>query len=715
MADIQSSLDTEKEIQISMFSKENPTQEVSSFLKLFFELKDIQIDLLPQIQLSEDDRKDLEEIIMRSDYICKCYPQNFLVKRDQWTICSYQYLVLAKEAYSFANQLNTYCKFFNEIQDQEDLKILYNLKRSIHEDIKKMNKKKGIKTEESSDEIDPDEVPLNIDKKIVLETLNSPNILEELNKTKFFKSYNGDKNSLRDFLLNPQVKQIISKKKNDIYKQRSDVFSSNILTAFPIVVAHNGFLGDLVYFLANNDNDYLKIIDIVGNIKQTTTPLLGGNLFQEIFFGAPGTGKSHRIDYDLFRDENGNSIGKGIKEISKDRKFRTTFHPDYDYAQFIGAYKPRESKKTPLLNKEELLRELKKFLKEQRPNPVHKFSAFYFESLENLSTEDKKDLFDKANVPHSMQEAEVPKGLSVGKYFDAKKQISSITYSFVPQVFAKAYIAAWKHFFNASNALTADNQVYLVIEEINRGNCAQIFGDIFQLLDRVNEGSAKGFSRYSIDADYDFAKYIEDELKAAGKWNDYKSAAGEGKLKLPPNLNILATMNTSDQSLFPMDSAFKRRFDWEYVPINYKMPKADFKVGKGDLSFDWLHFLKKVNADIRTVTESEDKQMGEFFIEPKDNGPITLEEFRSKVLFYLWDTVYKDETDKKNLFHFPYPEKGPGITFQRLFEEDEAGKLSDNSKKIIRKMLETLDAAYDSEEYNDFKIFPVKTEPTEDK
>jgi hypothetical protein len=198
-------------------------------------------------------------------------------------------------------------------------------------------------------------------------------------------------------------------------------------------------------------------------------------------------------------------------------------------------------------------------------------------------------------------------------------------------------------------------------------------------------------------------------------WPAYEEKVGEGKLKLPPNFNILATMNTSDQSLFPMDSAFKRRFDWEYVPINYKMPKADFKVGEGNLSFDWLHFLKKVNADIRTVTESEDKQMGEFFIKPKDNGPITLEEFRSKVLFYLWDTVYKDETDKKNLFHFPYPEKGPGITFQRLFEEDEAGKLSDNSKKIIRKMLETLDAAYDSEEYNDFKIFPVKTEPTEDK
>lgn len=352
---------------------------------------------------------------------------------------------------------------------------------------------------------------------------------------------------------------------------------------------------------------------------------------QLIYFGAPGTGKSFKIE----DPENGN----GLKNVDESRKFRTTFHPDYDYAQFIGAYKPRKK-------------------------------------------DDDKDI---------------------------------ITYDFVPQVFAKAYVAAWKQYFSADDALTAGDQVYLVIEEINRGNCAQIFGDIFQLLDRVNEGSAKGFSRYSIDADYDFAKYIEDELKADEKWDNYKSVVGEGKLKLPPNLNILATMNTSDQSLFPMDSAFKRRFDWEYIPINYKMPKADFKVGEGDLSFDWLHFLKKVNADIRSVTESEDKQMGEFFIKPKENENITLEEFRSKVLFYLWDTVYKDETDKKNLFHFPYPEKGPGITFQRLFEEDEAGKLSDNSKKIIRKMLETLDAAYDSEEYNDFKIFPAPAKPTEDK
>lgn len=450
---------------------------------------------------------------------------------------------------------------------------------------------------------------------------------------------------------------------------------------------------------------------------------MGNEPFQKIFFGAPGTGKSHKIDYNLFKDKDGISIGVGLKEIPESNKFRTTFHPDYDYAQFVGAYKPQKSQVTnKTLNKNELTAILKE-MKDGNNYPIHKFSALYSDSLLKLSNAEQIEIIKEAESPESMA-VELKKGIAVGEYLKEKIDGGSITYSFVPQVFAKAYAAAWKQYFSAGNKSTTENQVYLVIEEINRGNCAQIFGDIFQLLDRND----KGFSDYSINIDSDFADWLKTDSKDGLQtvWNDYIGFSyekdgkvihpvSERSIALPPNLNILATMNTSDQSLFPMDSAFKRRFDWEYVPINYKMPKADFKVGEGDLIFDWHHFLKKVNADIRTVTESEDKQMGEFFIKPKNNGPITLEEFRSKVLFYLWDTVYKDETDKKNLFHFSYPEKGPDITFQRLFEEDEAGKLSDNSKKIIRKMLETLDAAYNSEEYNDFKLFPVPAKPTEDK
>ena len=323
---------------------------------------------------------------------------------------------------------------------------------------------------------------------------------------------------------------------------------------------------------------------------------------QKIFFGAPGTGKSHAIDYSLFEDENKKRTG--LRDHGNP-VIRTTFHPDYDYAQFVGAYKP-------------------------------------------------------------------------------KKESGVITYSFVPQVFAKAYATAWKSYLSANKA-----DVFLVIEEINRGNCAQIFGDIFQLLDRDEEG----FSQYSIDADNDFATWLKEESVLKDVWPGYVDKVGEGKLKLPPNLNILATMNTSDQSLFPMDSAFKRRFDWEYVPIKYakdddcgeNWDADEFKIVIGNSEYKWLDFLEKVNADIYDATRREDKQMGEFFIKPKDGKTILFGDFRSKVLFYLWDSVYKDETERQTVFHFPYgdgDDKIKSVTFQSLFGKNAEGIVNEIMKKL---------------------------------
>ena len=341
-------------------------------------------------------------------------------------------------------------------------------------------------------------------------------------------------------------------------------------------------------------------------------------------------------------------------ELQK-KVFRTTFHPDYDYAQFVGSYKPNRSKSDP----------------------------------------------------------------------------EKIIYSFSPQVFSKAYVTAWELLLRDKGKISQENQVYLIIEEINRGNCAQIFGDIFQLLDRDD----KGFSNYSIDIDRDFADWLktdeEDGLKT--DWEQYIkfhyekegktiNPVSETKIALPPNLNILATMNTSDQSLFPMDSAFKRRFDWEYVPIRYEVKKNEkgekidkkwnadtFKVSfeykegnkKKTFSFDWLPFLKKINDDIYKVTESEDKQMGEFFIKPKNaSNEIGMDEFRSKVLFYLWDSVYKDEkgnSDAQKIFHFTYPGKdGSAVTFQSLFADDFVD--------ILKKMLENLDEAYKGSKYKGLNI-----------
>ena len=205
----------------------------------------------------------------------------------------------------------------------------------------------------------------------------------------------------------------------------------------------------------------------------------------------------------------------------------------------------------------------------------------------------------------------------------------TIRYTFVPQTFTNAYIEAYKDI---------DTPVYLIIEEINRGNCAQIFGDLFQLLDRRNDG----YSEYPINADKDLRDYIRTELaRHKGIDPDIESEGIEdGKLRLPPNLHILATMNTSDQSLFPMDSAFKRRWDWEYVPIQYEGTTSDyFTIKLSGKRFRWIDFLKAVNDRIRRVTESEDKQLGNYFIK----SDIEENEFKSKVMFYLWSEVCKDE------------------------------------------------------------------------
>lgn len=218
----------------------------------------------------------------------------------------------------------------------------------------------------------------------------------------------------------------------------------------------------------------------------------------------------------------------------------------------------------------------------------------------------------------------------VGCYKPQMKD-QKIEYKFSPQVFTDAYIAAW-------NGLEKQEKYYLVIEEINRGNCAQIFGDLFQLLDRKKEN---GLSEYPIKADNDLRDYLEHAKTEEGEQVlKNKDGIKNGKLCLPPNLNIIATMNTSDQSLFPMDSAFKRRWSWEYVPINYNEPKsAAFKLSIDGLKDGkWIVFLEKINKIILEKTDSEDKQMGNFFIK----GDVDEQEFKDKVMFYLWSEVCKD-------------------------------------------------------------------------
>lgn len=235
------------------------------------------------------------------------------------------------------------------------------------------------------------------------------------------------------------------------------------------------------------------------------------------------------------------------------------------------------------------------------------------------------------------------------KPMQSSRDNEKITYQFVPQAFIKAYIRAWKLWVNAN---AEDLSVNLIIEEINRGNCAQIFGDIFQLLDRDN----KGFSTYAIATDEDIRTYlmrsffdiVGDELF---KQERFKNIATGEVMILPPNFNILATMNTSDQSLFPIDSAFKRRWEWEYIPIQYNPHDKDGnpivnKIEINGTTYDWGKFIKVVNERIYKVTHSEDKQLGYFFVKPIEGENISLQRFVSKVIFYLWSDIYKDNAGR---------------------------------------------------------------------
>lgn len=327
---------------------------------------------------------------------------------------------------------------------------------------------------------------------------------------------------------------------------------------------------------------------------------------QIIYYGAPGTGKSHKIK-------------EKLAGVSKENIFRTTFHPDSDYSTFVGAYKPSTDKpEDKLYNKEELISKLTELKEQGVTYAPQKFGAQYWYSLKQLTLQDKKDILAACEMSDNYT-VEFDKGIAVGEELLKKSKESRIIYKFIPQAFLNAYMRAY----------STTDKVYLIIEEINRGNCAQIFGDLFQLLDRDEEG----VSEYRIKADTDLRAYLEEELGADS------DAIKDGELCLPSNLYIYATMNTSDQSLFPIDSAFKRRWDWEYEPIKYK--NIDWVINIEGSKYLWTSFQREINKRIFDATNSEDKMLGDYFVNPAD-GVITEKILLNKILFYLWNDVCKD-------------------------------------------------------------------------
>ena len=361
---------------------------------------------------------------------------------------------------------------------------------------------------------------------------------------------------------------------------------------------------------------------------------------QRIFFGAPGTGKSYALK----------SEAESLVSHNDDQIERVTFHPDYTYANFVGSYKPiMKTSKFDELDEDtkivlSVLLDETKTTQEKYDELVKTFQdnndLTRLPALLGLYFDDdfmtiKQDGTQAANN----NSVERNHGRSLRKYVQLISKDSckeKIAYEYVPGPFMRILVKALQN---------PDKPYVLIIEEINRANVAAVFGDIFQLLDRDDSG----VSEYSITTTNDMRHYLISQLGVGYDVNT---------IKLPKNMFIWATMNSADQGVYPMDTAFKRRWEFSYYGLDTGEDKLStlaieprFKLGQSDKLISWNGLRKAINDELSTESYNinEDKLMGPFFLkeaELQDNDSFK-EVFKNKVLMYLFDDVVKQ---KRRLF-----------------------------------------------------------------
>lgn len=327
---------------------------------------------------------------------------------------------------------------------------------------------------------------------------------------------------------------------------------------------------------------------------------------QKIIFGSPGTGKSHLlkseiIPYELEIDE----------EANPENVINAVFHPEYTYGDFMGKLLPIT-------------------------------------------------------------------------------RAGQVEYNFYEGHFLKALAQAYKniiiaHDKNGQKSSEPEN-VVLVIDEINRGNSSAIFGSVFQLLDRDDDGwssydtSINGVTFFRllelIGFTFSYDKNQEiDEYKLKGFDNAKKLETFQPKLaylnfnlvnktiKIPPNLHIIATMNTSDSSIYHMDTAFKRRWEWQFIDVDSQLVKTDGIAFKSES--EWVDFIGKLNQFIKSnhnyIRGIEDKQIGKYFIKGDAKNQIDYSIIQSKLMFFIWDSVFN--RDKTPLCQLLDMDKNELVTF----------------------------------------------------
>lgn len=364
-----------------------------------------------------------------------------------------------------------------------------------------------------------------------------------------------------------------------------------------------------------------------------------------ILFGAPGTGKSFILN-------------KEEKELLADggHKERVTFHPDYSYANFVGTYKPvmvsGEADTISGMSKDvvSVLSDKTKTAQEKYDLLYERFKddgltrlpillGLYTDEAFKTRTNDGTD-----SVVDSSAERDHGKALrpyvALPSVVKAKEEIA---YEYVPGPFMRVLAKALR------SAMSDNPKPHLlIIEEINRANVAAVFGDVFQLLDRASTNA----SEYEIATTNEMRVYLAKELGVE------KSAVET--IKIPDNMFLWATMNSADQGVFPMDTAFKRRWDFTYLGIDDSEKDLIGKtviLGTGNTKHkvEWNKLRKAINNFLAKEKINEDKQLGPYFIArsivvPEEGTEIDNERFihtfKSKVIMYLYEDAAKQKRPK---------------------------------------------------------------------
>ena len=367
-----------------------------------------------------------------------------------------------------------------------------------------------------------------------------------------------------------------------------------------------------------------------------------------IVFGAPGTGKSHLLEMDSV------CFGKNVE--------RVTFHPSYSYANFVGSYKPIMTKNESIVFADEEKKTVLTILQDKSKTAQEKYDLLYEKFKDKDLTRlpillgiytDEGFKTKKVDGMETDNSVERNHGKALRPYLNLQSKNSSkeITYEYVPGPFMRIYTRAVNH---------PEEKFLLLIEEINRANVAAVFGDVFQLLDRKS-----GVSEYPIATSEDIKAFLLNNLeclkgKMIDELSDEESRLYQ-EMRIPDNMFIWATMNSADQGVFPMDTAFKRRWEFEYIGVDDEAKEVEkYIIPIGDKDHrkyvKWNDLRERIN-DILVSDEckvNEDKLLGPFFISKNmlesacENEERFIKAFESKVIMYLFEDAVKMRP--KNIF-----------------------------------------------------------------